>query len=587
VAFIFNRPEDFADEAVEGLVAAYPQFLQRVNGGVVRAIKSSDGNVAVVIGGGTGHYPAFAGLVGLGLAAGAATGNVFASPSAQQVYSVAKAADAGSGVLLSYGNYAGDVLNFEQAALRLTAEGIHCRSVAVTDDVLSGEEGQESRRRGIAGGLVVYKVAGAAADAGLSLDEVTRLAEAANQHTRTIGIAFSGCTLPGASVPLFRVPDGMISIGMGVHGEPGISQAARMTADELAEMLVSTLTRRDSRALTGTRAAVIINGLGSVKYEELFLLYRSVAQQLRALAITPVRPEVGEFVTSFEMAGVSLTICPLTAELERYWMAPASAPAFCRVEVPHAVSYRSAGAKSPEAGVTAEPVERNPKPSTATRTAQRPASLVAEAFLVARDAIREHSDELGLLDAVAGDGDHGIGMERGISAAADAAQSSALAAAGAGTTLVWAGEAWANRAGGTSGALWGLALRTFGDFIGDDVEPTPQTMAGALAAVAAALAELGKASLGDKTMLDALIPFAETFADAVTRGDETHQAWAHASAIATRAAADTASLVPRIGRARLHGQKSLGIPDPGATSFALIVCAVIPTLEKGRHGGCE
>ena len=199
---IFDNPADFADEALDGFVAANRGYVARVDGGVVRSTEVPAGQVALVVGGGSGHYPAFAGLVGPGLAAGSACGNMFASPAAGQVYRVAKAANAGGGVLLSYGNYAGDVLHFGQAQLRLNAEGIETRTVTVTDDIASAPIEQIEKRRGIAGDLTVFKIAGAAAEAGLNLDDVERLAIKTNYRTRSLGVAFDGCTLPGATDPL-------------------------------------------------------------------------------------------------------------------------------------------------------------------------------------------------------------------------------------------------------------------------------------------------------------------------------------------------------------------------------------------------
>jgi dihydroxyacetone kinase len=211
-----NDPPDFAREALEGLVAANRQLLRLVPGGVIRAEPAEPGAVAVIVGGGAGHYPAFAGLVGRGLAHGAVAGNIFASPSAQQACAVARKANRGGGVLFCYGNYSGDVLNFSAALERLADEGIEARQVLVTDDVSSAGADEISRRRGIAGGLVVFKIAGAAADRGDSLAEVIRLAELANERTRSFGVAFAGCTLPGAQDPLFTIcrADG------GRHGHP-------------------------------------------------------------------------------------------------------------------------------------------------------------------------------------------------------------------------------------------------------------------------------------------------------------------------------------------------------------------------------
>src|SRR3712207_5870760 len=328
---LFNDPTDFLDELVEGFVAASGRWIRAVPGGVVRSTVSPEPTVGLVIGGGSGHYPAFAGLVGPGLAHGAAMGNLFASPSTQRVYSVAKAADQGRGVLLSYGNYAGDVLNFTAAQDRLREEGIDCRTVLVTDDIWSASADEVEKRRGIAGDLTVFKVAGAAAEEGSSLDEVERVARLANDRTRSFGVAFSGCTLPGAPEPLFSVPEGRMAVGLGIHGEPGIDETDVTTADELAELFVSTLLAELPDGVTevdGRRVAVVLNGLGSVKYEELFVVYRRIAKLLADRGLTVVEPDVGELVTSFDMAGASLTLFWLDDELERLWTAPADTPAY-------------------------------------------------------------------------------------------------------------------------------------------------------------------------------------------------------------------------------------------------------------------
>ena len=324
---IFDNPADFADEALDGFVAANRGYVARVDGGVVRSTEVPAGQVALVVGGGSGHYPAFAGLVGPGLAAGSACGNMFASPAAGQVYRVAKAANAGGGVLLSYGNYAGDVLHFGQAQLRLNAEGIETRTVLVTDDIASAPLEQIGKRRGIAGDLTVFKIAGAAAEAGLGLDDVERLAIKTNHRTRSLGVAFGGCTLPGADAPLFTVPAGQMSLGLGIHGEPGISEHPMPTASELAGLLVSRLLA-DKPEDAGTRVVAIVNGLGTVKYDELFLLFGKIEKLLTAAGLTVVEPECGELVTSLDMSGLSLTLLWLDEELEQYWAAPADTPAF-------------------------------------------------------------------------------------------------------------------------------------------------------------------------------------------------------------------------------------------------------------------
>ncbi|PZE63245.1 dihydroxyacetone kinase family protein [Curtobacterium sp. MCLR17_044] len=565
---LFNDPADFADEATDGFVAATERWVRKVHGGVARATTSPDGTVAVVIGGGSGHYPAFGGLVGHGLAAGAAMGNLFASPSAQQVTGVAKAAEHGGGVLLSYGNYAGDVLNFDAAARTLEADGIPVRTVRVTDDVTSAPADERAKRRGIAGDLCVFKVAGAAAERGDDLDTVTAVAERANDRTRSFGVAFSGCSLPGAEEPLFTVPEGRMAVGMGIHGERGIDETDVPSADGLAELLVSRLLDElpDGVTLEGQRVVPILNGLGSVKYEELFVVYRSVQRRLADADVVIVEPEVGELVTSFDMAGVSLTLFWLDDELEELWAAPADTPA-----------YRKGGAVA----------EQRVDPSTvaadaegvgigqATDESRAVAEQVAAGFAAVRAVLDQHADELGRIDAVAGDGDHGIGMQRGSHAADVAAADAVSRGAGAGTVLLVAADAWSDKAGGTSGAIWGAALEALGRVVGDDSRPSGATVAQGVRAATEAVLAFG-ATVGDKTMVDALVPFDEVLRTRLDAGTALAEAWGDAVRAAREAADATESLVPRMGRARTHADQAVGTADPGALSFALVVETVAP-----------
>jgi D-erythrulose 4-kinase len=570
---LFNEPAAFADELREGFIAANGDLVRGIAGGVARATATPEGRVAVVIGGGSGHYPAFAGLVGPGLASGAAMGNLFASPSAHQVESVARAAERGGGVLLTCGNYAGDVLNFTAAAEALRADGIDVRTLWVTDDVSSAPASERAKRRGVAGSLVTYKVAGAAAEAGAALDEVERVANRANDRTRSLGVAFSGCTLPGAAEPLFTVPEGRMAVGMGIHGEPGISETDVPTADGLAQLLVDALLAElpdDVPQAAGQRVIAILNGLGSVKYEEMFVVHRRIAALLADAGVEVAHSEVGEFCTSFDMAGVSLSLCWLDEELERLWTAPAVTPAF-RTGAGDVATERLS-----DADLAAETAEATAIP-TASPASQDAAATVVAAIDAARDTVDAHVDELGRMDAIAGDGDHGIGMQRGVRAAAEAAHDAQGRGAGAGTVLRLAADAWADRAGGTSGVLWGVFLRAIGETLGDDVEPDAPRVAAGVTTGVQRIRDTGGAAPGDKTMVDALVPFAGVLGE--REEDGLVVAWTAAAEAATAAAAATADLVPRLGRSRSHGEKSLGTPDPGAHSFALIVTAVAAVLE--------
>ncbi|CAI3793461.1 dihydroxyacetone kinase subunit DhaL [Pseudarthrobacter sp. MM222] len=572
---IFDNPADFADEALDGFVAANRGYVARVDGGVVRSTEVPAGQVALVVGGGSGHYPAFAGLVGPGLAAGSACGNMFASPAAGQVYRVAKAANAGGGVLLSYGNYAGDVLHFGQAQLRLNAEGIETRTVLVTDDIASAPLEQIGKRRGIAGDLTVFKIAGAAAEAGLSLDDVERLAVKTNYRTRSLGVAFGGCTLPGADAPLFTVPAGQMSLGLGIHGEPGISEHPMPTASELAALLVSRLLE-DKPEDAGTRVVAIVNGLGTVKYDELFLLFGKIEKLLASAGLTVVEPECGELVTSLDMSGLSLTLLWLDAELEQYWAAPADTPAFRKGNLAPRARRELTGPDE----AAAEELEHT------TAAAAALGRLAADLLGQVQHVIIEHEEELGNLDAIAGDGDHGIGMRRGVDAAVAAARHALEQEGGASPSrvLTAAGEAWSERAGGTSGALWGSAVIAAGLALGNRDSYSGGDAAAAVTAFVDAITELGKAELGDKTMVDALLPFRDTFLNAFDAGTSVADSLAAAAEAATAAASRTADLRPLKGRARPLAEKSLGHPDPGAVSFALIATRISTHIETSSTG---
>lgn len=580
MTYLYNQPSAFAAELIEGFVAANADKVRQVPGGVVRSTRSQPGTVAVIVGGGSGHYPAFAGLVGQGLAHGAAMGNLFASPSAQQIVNVARAAHNGGGVLLTFGNYAGDVLHFGQACERLKAEGIECEIVAVTDDISSACVSEMEKRRGVAGDLTVFKVASAAAEAGCNLQQVTAIARHANQRTRSFGVAFSGCTLPGAAQPLFEIAKNRMALGMGIHGEPGISESDIPRADVLADIFVDRLLDELPSAVQltpGTRVAAILNGLGSVKYEELFVVYRRIAQRLSELQLDVIEPEVGEFVTSFNMAGASLTLMWLDDELETFWRAPANAPAFRKGSVI---------AAEPLSAAECEVQSQIDVPVASAASQQSAQRLLAILESVA-ESIQRNAEELGRIDAVAGDGDHGIGMERGVLGALEQARDVAARGAGAGTLLCRAADAWADKAGGTSGALWGVALTAIGTALGDELEPDAQRIATGIEHAREGIMHFGKAKPGDKTMVDVLVPFSDRLSEAVSRGTGLREAWREAAAVADEAAQATAQLVPKMGRARPLAEKSVGTPDAGAISLAMIVSVVAERLSEDQPQGAS
>lgn len=325
-----NNADHFVVQMLEGILAAHPDQLRPAGEDVhalVRASSPPPGKVGVVTGGGSGHLPLFLGYVGSGMLDGVAVGEVFASPSADQVLQATRAVDSGAGVLYLYGNYGGDVMNFDLAAELAEIEGIATQTVVGADDVASAPAGQEELRRGIAGIVLLYKVAGAAAERGADLDEVVRVTRSAASRLRTFGVALAPMTLPSVGRPTFELPDGQIELGTGIHGEAGISRGPLGTADEVADQLVDTILA-DMDVPNGSRVVVLVNGLGATSQEELYVLYRHVYHRLADRGISVHRPYIGEYVTSLEMAGASLSILVLDDELTALIDAPARTPFF-------------------------------------------------------------------------------------------------------------------------------------------------------------------------------------------------------------------------------------------------------------------
>lgn len=327
---LINDPESFVDEMLEGLLLAHPDLLKSAspdNRALVRADAPREGRVGIVTGGGSGHLPVFLGYVGKGLCSGVAIGDVFSSPSAEQMLAATTACSGGAGVLYLYGNYGGDVLNFDLAGELAEAEGIRTTTVLVTDDVASAPPENASDRRGIAGLVFAYKCAGAAAERGDSLEEVAAVAQAAVDATRSMGVGLSPTILPSAGKPTFELDDGEMEIGIGIHGEPGVHRGKLETADEVTDRLVNAICD-DLTLASGDRVAVMVNGLGATPLEELYVMYRRARALLDDRGVTVHRPYIGEFATSLEMAGASISIMRLDEPLTELLDAPALSPFF-------------------------------------------------------------------------------------------------------------------------------------------------------------------------------------------------------------------------------------------------------------------
>tara|TARA_B100000700_G_scaffold39235_1_gene39391 strand:+ start:467 stop:1462 length:996 start_codon:yes stop_codon:yes gene_type:complete len=316
---IINNPGNFVEESIDGLIKSHPDIyaMAKDNNRVITRANKASNKVGIVTGGGSGHLPVFTGYVGKGFLDACAIGSVFASPSVEQMVSAIKNADNGNGVLCIIGNYGGDVMNFEMACEMVEAEGIKTKKVIVADDIASASQSEKLKRRGIAGMIFVFKIAGAIAETGASLNDVFEVSNEANNNIRTLGVALSPCILPEAGKPTFEIKDDEIEIGMGIHGEPGIKREKLKPANDLVDDLYKRIID-DSNLKSNDNIAIMINSLGATPLEELYIVSKRVNENLKNSEINNVKTYVGRYATSMEMAGMSITTLKLNDTLKKY-----------------------------------------------------------------------------------------------------------------------------------------------------------------------------------------------------------------------------------------------------------------------------
>lgn len=556
---ILDTPDGFVDDTVRGILLAHPGEYRRASDDG-RVLVSRDerpaGTVGIVTGGGSGHLPLFLGYVGRGLATAVAIGNVFSSPSALQIDRATRSADRGGGVLFLYGNYGGDVYNFDLAAQLAAAGGIATRTVRGTDDVMSAPMPDAQRRRGVAGLTFAFKTAGAAAARGDTLDSVARVAARTVSQTRTAGVGLSPAVLPTTGKPTFTLEDGQMEVGVGIHGERGHEKTTLQPADVIASRLFDAIDVELSLA-PDDRIAVLVNGLGATPLEELYILYAHVADRIRATGARVVRNFIGEYTTSLEMAGASLSILRLDRELEDLLAAPASSPFY---RPGNALPDRAVDdTPSVHAGSTAEGLPL---------TVSDHVSAVRDALLHLAGEIATHADEFGDLDAMTGDGDLGVTVASGAHAIADVVDALPDNAATS-TLLSHAGLAFATANPSTFAALVGSAMLAAPSAAAID-DSAPVTRATAIRigqAMADEISRRGDAAPGDKTLLDMLLP-ALTMLDAAGP-----IAPADFDAFVASRRTEIARMRASRGRAAWQGERSVGQEDPGAavTGYVLSI----------------
>jgi ATP-dependent dihydroxyacetone kinase len=554
---LVNDPRHVVREMLEGLVDLNPgQALLADEDVVVRANlpELSERPVAVLSGGGAGHEPAHAGYVGDGMLAAAISGDVFTSPSVDAVLTAIRAAGGPKGALLVVKNYTGDRLNFGLAAELATAGGIPTKVAVVADDAALRDIVEPARRRGIAGTVFVHKIAGAAAAAGLGLEAVAAEAEAAAQALGTMGVALGACTVPAAGKAGFSLGDDEMELGLGIHGEQGVRRVTIEPADRIVDGILDVLIA-DKALGAGDRVALLVNGLGGTPPMELAIVARRALQNLRAHKIHVERAWSGNFMTALEMPGVSLSVLKVDdARLARL-DAPTNAPA-----------WPGGGAIAERKIIAAGAAPAEPPPIAAGPLAP---ALKTIAYAVA-SAFEKQEAALTELDSRAGDGDLGISMVRGAGAIRALRQASW---ANPSTALAAMGAALGRAIAGSSGPFYAVALLRAAREL-DRPAIDGAVWAQAFSAAAVSISQLGGAKAGDRTMLDALLPATEAFAQGVQSGLSLREAWAKAIAAAEQGAEATAKMRPRLGRAAYLGDRALGAPDAGAGAVLVWMRAV-------------
>lgn len=547
---LINDPRHVVREMLEGLADTLPGLaLLEEENVLLRADLPAGGlrdKVALISGGGSGHEPAHAGYIGHGMLDAAAVGDVFTSPSVDTVLAAIRAVAGPKGVLLIVKNYTGDRLNFGLAAELARAEGIAVDSVVVADDVALRDTVEPARRRGIAGTVLVHKIAGAAAASGAGLAEVAAAARQAAEQVATMGVGLGACTVPATGRPGFQLDSGEAELGLGIHGEAGVRRVATPSAADLCATLLDAILQ-DRGWRSGHRVALLVNGLGGTPPMELAIVARAALAHLRLRGLQVERAWSGNFMTALEMPGCSLSLMALDdqrlARLDLATLAPAW-PGSGRLP-----AQRQLRAAPPRDAFTPSAAAADPR-------------LRAAAWAAA-DALDAAEPLLTELDGAAGDGDLGVSMQRGaaaIRALPDSAWSDPA------TALRAVGQALRQAIAGSSGPFYSTALLRAARRLDTTTPPNPKDWAAAFLDGVAAVAELGGAQVGDRTMLDALSPAADAFASALDAGQAPETAWRSALTAAERGCAATAAMRPRLGRASYLGERALGVPDAGASA---------------------
>ena len=579
---IMNRSETMVPEMCAGIALAYPEleFVKRYK--IIKKREQNADKVSLISGGGSGHEPAHAGFVGKGMLDAAVCGDIFASPSQIQIYQAIKETAGNAGTLMIIKNYSGDMMNFKNAARLAEEDGISVEYVKVDDDIAVQDSLYTVGRRGVAGTVLVHKVAGAAAEKGYSLKQVKAYAENAVLNTRSIGFAFTSCTVPAKGTPTFSIAENEIEYGVGIHGEPGVSREAMMTADELSKRMTDSLVKELGLS-ENDEVTVLVNGFGGTPLQELYLFLNSTAKILDEYKIKIYRSFAGNYMTSIDMSGASLTFMKMNSELKSLLDAESDSPAF-KVNGP--VLPRNYEPFIPAYHSQSENTDQKNHTKGSAKVRQEILTVDNMIFIVdtMSECIIKNEVPFCELDAYAGDGDFGMSVSKGFRQLRrewnDILEEKVC---DIGEFLDACSLIIMECCGGASGPIWGSAFRAAGKAAKGKQKLTAEEFAVLLQEAVTGIQKTGEYSfgrgavVGDKTLIDALVPCADVWTE--NAGNKTLKELFQLSAdAAVNGAKMTEKIVARMGRAGTVGKRSIGYPDAGAFALGVIFSKIADAL---------
>lgn len=582
---IINKPENVVMEMCNGIAMAHPEleFIKKYK--VIKRKNIDKNKVSLISGGGSGHEPAHAGFVGKGMLDAAVCGDVFASPSQIQVYQSIKSTASDKGTLLIIKNYSGDMMNFKNAAYLASEDGIKVDYVRVEDDIAVEDSLYTVGRRGVAGTVFVHKIAGAAAELGKSLEDVKSIAQKAADNVRSLGFALTSCTVPAKGTPTFELGEDEIEFGVGIHGEPGIRREKMASADDLAKKMVDAILKDMNIVGNNEEVAILINGFGGTPLQELYLLNNSVYRELSKKNIKINRAFVGNYMTSIDMEGASISILKLDDELKNLLSQVSDTPAF-KVSGPvESVEYVDIYEDNKCTENATFEVETNLDFSKIENNILTLDNMI---YIVDKmsEVIIKNEVPFCELDAHAGDGDFGMSVAKGFKQLKrEWKEITSNEKLSIGEFLNDCSMIIMEHCGGASGPIWGSAFRSAGKSIGNKKEINVKDFADMMKSSVKGIQSTGERSfgrgavVGDKTLVDALVPCANSWETSAKNDDSFKEAFVKGAKEAVKGAKSTEQIVARMGRAGTVGERSLGYPDAGAYGIGVIFTEIANCIK--------